>query len=42
MLEAMKMENEIKAAQGGQIQEVMVQVGQSVEKGQGLLKLFSE
>lgn len=39
VLEAMKMENEIKADQGGAVKKVHVQPGQSVETGEKLLTL---
>jgi pyruvate carboxylase subunit B len=38
IMEAMKMENELKAQSGGEIQEVLVESGQSVEKGVCLVK----
>jgi pyruvate carboxylase subunit B len=41
VLEAMKMENEIKAAAPGVVEAVAVQPGQAVEKGQILLRLGS-
>jgi len=42
ILEAMKMENEIRAPQGGRIKEILVQPGQAVEKGQLLGQIISE
>jgi pyruvate carboxylase subunit B len=38
ILEAMKMENEIRAPQSGLIEEILVRPGQAVEKGQILAK----
>jgi pyruvate carboxylase subunit B len=37
ILEAMKMENEIRASHGGRVREICVAAGQAVEKGQLLL-----
>ena len=42
ILEAMKMENEIRASQSGFMKEILVQPGQAVEKGQILARLVSE
>ena len=42
VLEAMKMENELKAAASGVIKAVLVNSGQAVEKGQVLLEFESE
>ena len=39
ILEAMKMENEIRASVHGQIQEVFVQAGRPVEKGEPILTI---
>ena len=39
VLEAMKMENEIKAVASGVVASIPVQAGQAVEKGQVLLHL---
>jgi len=39
VLEAMKMENEIKAAAPGVVVGILVQPGQAVEKGQVLLQM---
>lgn len=39
VLQAMKMENELRAAVGGRVAEVRVQVGQPVEQGQVLVVL---
>jgi len=39
VLEAMKMENEIKAQAPGVVAGILVQEGQAVEKGQVLLRL---
>jgi biotin carboxyl carrier protein len=38
VLEAMKMENELRAAAGGTVRAVRVQAGQAVEKGQVLVE----
>ena len=38
VLEAMKMENELRAAAGGTVRAVRVQAGQAVEKGQVLIE----
>jgi pyruvate carboxylase subunit B len=38
VLEAMKMENELKASAAGTVKRVLVQPGQAVEKGQVLLE----
>ncbi len=38
-LEAMKMENDIRAHKAGTVVRVMVQIGESVESGQGLLRI---
>jgi methylmalonyl-CoA carboxyltransferase 1.3S subunit len=38
VLEAMKRENELKAAAGGVVSAVLVQPGQAVEKGQLLVE----
>jgi biotin carboxyl carrier protein len=38
-LEAMKMENELKAATGGRVRAVLVTAGQAVQKGQVLLEI---
>jgi biotin carboxyl carrier protein len=38
VLEAMKMENELRAAAGGRVRAVRVQAGQAVEKGQVLIE----
>ena len=42
VLEAMKMENELKAAAAGVIKAVLVQSGQAVEKGQVLVEFEGE
>lgn len=39
VLEAMKMENELKAVQGGIVRQVTVREGQSVERGAFLLRI---
>jgi len=39
VLEAMKMENELRAAAGGLVRAVLVGPGQAVEKGQALVEL---
>ena len=39
ILEAMKMENEIRASQSGGVEEILVEPGQAVEKGQALVRL---
>ena len=39
VIEAMKMENELKAPSDGEIAEILVEQGQSVEKGTCLVKL---
>lgn len=39
VLEAMKMENELKAPAGGRVSAILVLAGQAVEKGQVLLEL---
>ncbi len=39
ILEAMKMENEIKTADSGTISEVFVETGDSVEKNQPLIEI---
>ena len=36
-LEAMKMENELKSASGGTVQEIRVEVGQGVSQGESLV-----
>jgi biotin carboxyl carrier protein len=41
VLEAMKMENELKAPGSGLVAEVSVRTGQAVEKGQSLVVLQS-
>ncbi|MFH1891078.1 MAG: acetyl-CoA carboxylase biotin carboxyl carrier protein subunit [Candidatus Zixiibacteriota bacterium] len=41
IIEAMKMENELKAASDGEIADVLVKPGQAVDKGQCLVKLKS-
>jgi len=38
VLEAMKMENELRASAGGTVRAVRVQPGQAVEKGQVLVE----
>jgi biotin carboxyl carrier protein len=42
VLEAMKMENELKAAAGGRVKAVRVNPGEAVEKGQVLVEFDSE
>jgi biotin carboxyl carrier protein len=39
LLEAMKMENELRAPSGGRVRAVLVEPGQAVEKGQALVEL---
>jgi biotin carboxyl carrier protein len=39
VLEAMKMENELRTASGGRVRAVLVAAGQAVEKGQALVEL---
>jgi biotin carboxyl carrier protein len=39
VLEAMKMENELRTASGGRVRAVLVEAGQAVEKGQALVEL---
>jgi biotin carboxyl carrier protein len=39
VLEAMKMENELRASAAGVVQAVLVEPGQTVEKGQTLVEL---
>ena len=41
VMEAMKMENEIRAVAGGKVEVVLVEVGQAVETGAELLRLAS-
>jgi pyruvate carboxylase subunit B len=42
ILEAMKMENEIRTTQAGSVNEILVQPGQAVEKGEILVKIGLE
>ena len=39
VLEAMKMENEIRTGQGGVVKEVFVRAGQAVDKGAALIEI---
>ena len=39
ILEAMKMENELRAVQAGRIEEIFVPIGQAVEKDERLLRM---
>ena len=38
LLEAMKMENELRAPSGGRVRAILVEAGQAVEKGQVLVE----
>jgi pyruvate carboxylase subunit B len=42
VLEAMKMQNEIRAPRGGVVRKILVQAGQAVEKGAELVELGEE